>query len=78
MSITVHGLTRSKEIVNFMADAGVGIPYKEVMRLYDSWAMHDVKKNLLCPGELTEGKPGAFFFYNLSAFLTLYVQNPGC
>ena len=58
MSVTIHGLTRSKEIIELMADAGVGISYKDVRKLHDCWALSDVENNPVCPEELAEGKPG--------------------
>ena len=56
--VTVHGLTRSKEIIELMSDAGVGILYKDIRKIDDCWAISDVEKNSVCPDELAEGKAG--------------------
>ena len=58
MSVTVHGLTRSREIIELMSDAGIGISYKDVMKLHDCWATSDLENNPVCPSELAEGKAG--------------------
>ncbi|XP_066923249.1 uncharacterized protein [Clytia hemisphaerica] len=64
MSVTVHGLTRSKEIIELMSDAGIGISYKDVMKLHDCWAASDLENNPVCPSELAEGKAGTAIIDN--------------
>jgi hypothetical protein len=58
LSIMLHGLTRSREIIDILSKFSLGITYKDVLKLYDSWAKHDIEQNDICPGELAEGVPG--------------------
>ena len=58
LSVTLHGLTRSREIVDVIRKFGLGIGYKDVLALYDTWAMDDIKTNETCPLELADGFPG--------------------
>jgi len=58
LSVTLHGLTRSREILDILKKFSLGISYKSVLQLYDSWAKHDLEKNDVCPVELAENIPG--------------------
>ena len=58
LSVTLHGLTRSREITDILKKLGLGISYRDVLALYESWAMHDIKANLTCPDTLADGFPG--------------------
>lgn len=52
-TITLHGMTRSKELVDSFHKLGMGISYSNVLLLRDVWAMHDLER---C-SEITEGVP---------------------
>ena len=59
LTLTAHGLTRSKEMVKLLFDAGVGVSMESVRNLYDTWTYNDLlKENRVCPEEIAEGKPG--------------------
>ena len=57
-SVTLHGITRSKELVENNARLGLGIPYQKVLILRDTWALRDLQGDYKCPAEIAEGKPG--------------------
>ena len=58
LSVTLHGLTRSREITDILKKFGLGISYRDVRSLYESWVMHAITANSTCPDELAEGYPG--------------------
>ncbi len=58
LSVTIHGLTRSREIIDILKKFALGISYKDVLALYEAWAVHDIKSNTTCPDELADGFPG--------------------
>ena len=62
--VTLHGLTRNREIVQIASDLGVGISYKSVLRLHDSWALKELEKSEVCPAEIAEGKVGTVIIDN--------------
>lgn len=64
LSVMLHGLTRSREIVDILKKFSLGISYKDVLHLYDSWAKEDIEKNEVCPEELAEGMPGTAILDN--------------
>ena len=57
-TITIHGITRSKEIVDNNDKLGLGISYANVLYLRDFWALQDLQTAESCPVEIAEGKPG--------------------
>ena len=58
LSVTLHGLTRSRELVDILKKFALGISYQDVLNLYDTWAMHDIEANTTCPDDLADGFPG--------------------
>lgn len=58
LSVTLHGLTRSREIIDILRKFALGISYKDVLDLYNAWTMDDIKANTTCPDELADGFPG--------------------
>ena len=64
LSVIIHGLTRSKEIVKFMSACGVGISYDDLRTLFDAWTYDDVENGEVCPDELAIGKPGTAIIDN--------------
>jgi len=57
LSVLLHGLTKSREIVDIMHKDGLGISYNDVLMLRDFWVVNDLKCSSDCPFELAEGKP---------------------
>ncbi len=49
LSVTIHGLTRSREIVDILNKLSLGISYQDVLNLYASWAKQDIEENEVCP-----------------------------
>ena len=64
LSVTLHGLTRSRKIIEILKKFGLGISYKDFLALYEAWAMDDVKTNSTCPDELADGFPGTAILDN--------------
>lgn len=56
-TITLHGMTRSKELVDSFYKLGMGISYSNVLLLRDVWTMHDLQQCSVCPKEIAEGQP---------------------
>ena len=63
-SLLLHGLTRSKEIVNIASDLGIGIPYHNVLFSYECWALDEFERQPVCPVEIAEGKAGTVLIDN--------------
>ena len=57
ISVMLHGLTKSREIVDIMHKDGLGISYNDVLMLRDFWVVNDLQHSTDCPFELAEGKP---------------------
>ncbi|KAK1897739.1 8-amino-38-dideoxy-manno-octulosonate cytidylyltransferase [Dissostichus eleginoides] len=43
MGVNVHGMTRSKDLVETLHKSGVSISYADTLFLYDHWALMDLK-----------------------------------
>ncbi len=56
-TVTLHGMTRSKELVDSNHRLGLGISYSNVLYLRDVWAMHDLEQCSICPSAIAEGEP---------------------
>ena len=57
LSVLLHGLTKSREIVDLLHKDGLGISYNDVLMLRDFWVFSDLKSTPNCPSELAFGKP---------------------
>jgi hypothetical protein len=64
LSMNLHGLTRSKELVDTFHKCGVGIGYPLVLLLRDAWALHDIQLCAECPNEIAENTPGVIIVDN--------------
>ena len=64
LSIAIYGLTRSKEIVKMLFDAGVGISMESIDIILDTWAYNDIEQHSICPEEIAEGIPGTAIIDN--------------
>ena len=63
-SLLLHGLTRSKELVNVASDLGIGILYHNVLYLYECWTLDEFERLPVCPAEIAEGKAGTVIIDN--------------
>ena len=57
-SATLHGITRSKELVEIFYKQAFGIIYANILHLRDWWILCDIENSSICPPELGIGKPG--------------------
>lgn len=57
ISVMLHGLSKSREIVDIIHKNGLGISYNDTMMLRDFWVVNDLKRSLNCPFELADGTP---------------------
>ena len=64
MGVTVHGMTRSKELVETLHKSGASISYADTLLVYDHWALMDVKASATCPPEIADGKPAIMIVDN--------------
>ena len=63
-SITLHGITRNKELVDSNYKLGIGISYANVLMLRDTWALNDVQRDDHCPVEIADGRPSVLIMDN--------------
>ena len=63
-SLLLHGLTRSKELVNLAFDLEISIPYHNVLYLHECWALDESERQPLHPAETAEGKAGTVIINN--------------
>ncbi|KAL8562136.1 hypothetical protein ACOMHN_041971 [Nucella lapillus] len=56
-TVTLHGITRGKELVDSNYKMGMGISYPNVLLLRDLWTMHDLERCSVCPVEVADGEP---------------------
>ncbi|KAK7065892.1 hypothetical protein SK128_018960 [Halocaridina rubra] len=54
-TITLHGITRSKELDDPYYKLSMGISYSNMLLLRDVWTMHDLKRCSVCPDKIAEG-----------------------
>ena len=57
LSCTIHGLTRSLELIDILKKLDLGISYQDVKNLLSSWTVYDLRSNPL-PKEITNYYPG--------------------
>ena len=64
MGVTVHGMTRSKELVETLHKSGASISYADTLLVYDHCALMDVKASAAWPPEIEDGKPAILILDN--------------
>ena len=52
LSVTVYGLTRSREIIDILKKVGLGITYDDVLNIYEAWTKFEVESSDVCPQQL--------------------------
>ena len=57
LTVVIHGMTRSKELIDILHKCGICISYNSLLLLYAIWAWRDVESSKTCPREITYGKP---------------------
>ena len=57
LGVNVHGMTRSKDLVETLYKSSVCISYADTLLLYDHWALMDVEASGTCPQKIANGKP---------------------
>ena len=58
LAITIHDLTRNKELVQLLHKFGLDISYNDTIDLESTWAYHENQVSQVCPKELAYGYPG--------------------
>ena len=64
LGMHLHGISRSKELVDIFHRVGACISYALVLLLRDAWAVHDLQLCSDCPNEIAEDKPGIIIVDN--------------
>jgi hypothetical protein len=64
LGMYLHGLSRSKELVDIFHRVGACISYASVLLLRYAWAVHDLQLCSDCPNEIAEDKPGVIIVDN--------------
>lgn len=57
LGVNVHGMTRSKDLMETLHKSGVCISYADTLLLYDHWALLGIQESATCPQEITDNKP---------------------
>ena len=57
-TVTRHGISRSREMVDTDERLGFGIHYTKLLFLRDTWALHDMQSEDDCPRDIASGRPG--------------------
>ena len=57
LGLTLHRLTRSREIIDILYKLGISISYNDVLNLHSTWAMYKSNKDK-CPTEIAYDTPG--------------------
>ena len=58
ISVTLHSITRSKELIEIFYKQGFGNSYAVILHLRDCWALCDLENASICPSEMGNGKSG--------------------
>ena len=64
ITATLHGLTRSKEMVYLLHKLNIGISYNDILYLESVWAADEIEKSAACPKEIAVGVPGTAIIDN--------------
>lgn len=64
LGVNIHGMTRSKDLVDTLHKSGVCISYADTLLLYDHWALMDVEASATCTQEIADGKPAIVIIDN--------------
>ena len=57
LGINLHGMTRSKDLVETLHKSGVCISYADAFLLHDYWALKDLDVSGTSPLEIADNKP---------------------
>ena len=57
LPVISHGLTKNKELIEFLYKHEIDISYKSVLMLRDFWTYNDLTNPHFCPVEISEGSP---------------------
>lgn len=57
LTVVIHGMTRSKELIDMLHKCGICISYNDLLLLYDAWALEDAESSKTCPVGIAYGKP---------------------
>ena len=57
IAVLVHGITRSRELIDILHKCGVCISYNDLLILYMSWGLSDAESSNSCPSGIAKYKP---------------------
>ena len=64
LGMNVHGMTRSRNLVDILHKSRVCISYSDIQLLYDYWALQDAESSSTCPQEIADDKPAIVIIDN--------------
>ena len=64
LSMTIHGLSRSRKIIDLMKKFVLGISYQYVLDLYAAWSKCELETDDGCPEEIASNVPGSAILDN--------------
>ena len=57
LTVLIHGMTRSRELIDILHNCGICISYNSLLLLYVVWALQDAETAKTCPRGIASGKP---------------------
>ena len=57
LGVTLHGMTRSKKVIETFHRYGFCISYSDILYLYDNWALRDIEASETCPQKVANNIP---------------------
>ena len=78
LSVTLHGLTKNKVLVNLLKNNGIGISYKDVLLLRDFWSKNDLKLSPSSPFQIANEVPAVVIVDNDDFKIDSLTGNAAC
>ena len=76
VNLEIHGITRSKELINMLHKCGICISYNNFQLLFITWALRDAESSKTCPRAITYGKPPIVIVNNDNFKIDMLIGNP--
>ena len=64
LTVVIHGMTRSRELIDMLHKCGICISYNYLLLLYNFWAVRDTESSNTCPRGIAYNKPAIVFVDN--------------
>ena len=71
----IHGITRSKELIDMLLKCGICISYNNLQLLYTTWAFRVAETSKTCPRATAYGKPPIVIVNNDDLKINILIGN---